>query len=184
MIFSARATSKVNLIRNITPTDHTFAICLSNKDDGFRFEEGFFDTVYFYFLDDEYQCNSQQVLTKKQAIDIIDAIATIDRLPTHLDILICCDTGQTASCSVLKYIKEKYPKTTIQTVIEPNLLNNHVYATLIINECNGIKETSLQAAAKNFKEFKKTSKENLVKATQRNTKENITSLVNWVRNEF
>ena len=80
MIFSVTHTSKKTVNKEISPTEHTFAICLSNNEDGFRFEEGFYDELYLMFLDDVYPYNGNEVLTNLQAQNLLHAIDQIHKL--------------------------------------------------------------------------------------------------------
>jgi hypothetical protein len=184
MIFSVTHTSKKTVNKDISPTDHTFAICLSNNEDGFRFEEGFYSEFYLTFLDDVYPYNGKQVLTNLQAQKLLHAIDVIHKLPSHVDLLICCDTGSRVSGAVTKYIKHKYKKVTITRPIDPDNINKHVFSTLAICECNGVKKTNIEYSIKNIKSFISSIHITIQKSLKRSLKQNSISFINWVREEF
>lgn len=184
MIYTYSYISKVKLQKSISPQKDTFVLQLSNPGYEIPLEPGFYGGHNVAFLDDIYDDHLHKVLTQSQASEITATLDKINQAPELLEVIICCDTGKTASPAVAAFMRSRYPKARNTQQLNREQMNNQVLRMLNYANCKGSKPFGTEAA---FIALGK-AKNNLIlllnRISDRSFLDNIMAFKRWFKENF
>ena len=184
MIYTYSYTSKVKLQKSISPRKDTFVLQLSNPGYEISLEPGFYGGHNVTFLDDIYDNHLHKVLSQNQASEITNTLDKINQAPELLEVIVCCDTGKTASAAVVAFMRSRYPKARNTQTLNREQMNNQVLRMLNYANCKGSKPFGTEAAAIALRKAKDELILLLNRISDRSFVENIVAFKVWFKENF
>lgn len=97
------------------------------------YEELYFDSLALSFAADILPNKNKQTITNTQAHKIIKRINLANKTDKAIDIVICCDSKKIISNAIGMYVKERYPKAKLNSMIEKNSTSQHIFNLIKMN---------------------------------------------------
>ena len=184
MIYTYSFISKSKLQRRVSPQMDTFILQLSNPGTEVQIKSGYYGEHCVTFFDDIYDFNERLSLTVSQAKEITNILDKINNSQELLEVIICCDTGITASGAVAEFMKSRYPKARIHQKIDRNKINIQVLRQLKIANCKGIFPFGSEAAKLKLLNTFNEGIFLLNRVSERSLVENIKAFKIWFKENF
>jgi len=184
MIYTLAFYSKSFIQHRLSPQLDTFVIQLSNPGREIEIDQGFYGEHNVTFLDDAYPTYKDNILSIEQAKEITKILDRINNSSELLEVIICCDTGKTASPAVALFAKDRYPKAKAYQLINTDLINKNVLSTMKIATYKGVTLSGLDAGLQNLLDGYQNTTQLMRRISKRNFKNNAIELYVWCKKNF
>jgi hypothetical protein len=184
MIYTLAFHSKKHIKNRLSPQADTFVIQLSNPEKEIEINKGFYGVHNTTFLDDIYPTYKHQTLSIEQAKELTKILDKINSSPELIEVVICCDTGKTASAALALFTKERFPKTKAHQVVDKKLLNKNVLSTMRICTYKGVTLSGVDAGLQSILDTHTHTIKLIQRIKSRSAKNNVVAMHSWLKSNF
>ncbi len=191
MIYSASVHSVAYAKTRLKPRSDTFLLQVGSLSSTVEHGHRYFGIASTRFFDDIYATGRMPVFSLQQAYEMVSLLRRLNSSTQAIHIMICCDSGRTASMAIAKFIKSHYPRCKIHQPIDEQRLNPVVLSRLEIASHRGVVYgrshellAFLKRAMSASKKKIKTINRQAYKIRRRSLSANTTRLINKIKSEF